>query len=108
MFPLVILAGVGLLYWMSTRTIRVIPPMGEMERAEQIQLLMAEQDRMMGLDTNVYGDIGAAQTQNLLAQLDVQRAEFWEATGEIGSSGDFATTLPVDVDDFYGDAAGEI
>ena len=105
MFPLLLLAGAGVLFWVTTMR---AAPLDEAERAEQIQLLMAEQDRMAGLDTGVYGDIGAAQSQDLLAQLDVQRAEFWEATGEIGSSGDFATTLPVDVDDFYGEAAGEI
>ena len=105
MFPLLLLAGAGVLFWMTTMK---AAPLDEAERGVQIQTLLAEQDRMMGLDTNVYGDIGAVQSQDLLAQLDVERAQFWEATGEIGSSGDFATTHPVDVDDFFGEASGEI
>lgn len=101
MFPLLLLAGAGILYWVTTMR---AAPVGEAERAEQIQLLMAEQDRMMGLDTGVYGDIGAAQTQDLLVQLDVERAEFWEATGETGTGFDYYPP----VDDFFGEAAGEI
>ena len=94
MFPLLLLAGAGVLFWMTTMK---AAPLDASQRAEQIQAIMAEQDRMMGVDPDFFQDFGTPQQ-------DRQRAEFWEATGEIGSSGDFSSP----VDDFYGEAAGEI